>query len=86
MDSLPTFWDLIFQFFFNRYVEDFVFYLSHWVLHLKPFYGPIHKQHHEYKVTVSIATEYAHPIEYVFANIVASSSGSFIMGPRIHYY
>jgi len=45
-------------------VDDFLFYWSHRILHEGPrwLYAAVHKQHHEFKQPISIATEYAHPV------------------------
>jgi sterol desaturase/sphingolipid hydroxylase (fatty acid hydroxylase superfamily) len=46
----------------------------------------IHKQHHEFKVTVGIASEYAHPLEFVFGNILPMNLGSMILGFNVHAF
>ena len=48
--------------------EDFTFYMMHSTLHNPKLYW-IHKSHHEYNRTISIAAEYAHPIEHVTNSI-----------------
>ena len=50
---------------------DFLFYWSHRALHEVPgLYKRFHKQHHEFKVTVGWAAEYAHPVEHLLGNTV----------------
>jgi sterol desaturase/sphingolipid hydroxylase (fatty acid hydroxylase superfamily) len=44
----------------------------------------IHKIHHEHKVTTSIATIHAHPLEYFFGNALPSTLGCLILGQRMH--
>lgn len=48
-------------------MEDLFFYIGHSTLHRPQFYW-IHKLHHEFKTTVTIAAEYAHPLEHIFSN------------------
>lgn len=48
-------------------VEDFAFYWSHRMLHTPYLYKKVHKVHHEFNNTVSIAATYAHPVEYFLA-------------------
>ena len=72
--DFPSVWTHIWQIFLFMVVEDFTFFLMHSLLHQKPLYW-IHKQHHEYKVTVSLAAEYSHPIEFLLANIVPTGIG-----------
>jgi sterol desaturase/sphingolipid hydroxylase (fatty acid hydroxylase superfamily) len=43
-------------------------------LHNPRFYW-IHKKHHEYNVTVTIAAQYAHPIEQLIANTIPTGIG-----------
>ena len=49
-------------------VDDFLFYWLHRLCHVGVFYKYIHKQHHEFKHTVAIAVEWAHPLEEIFVN------------------
>lgn len=83
-DEIPNFLEIIFQLAFCMICEDFAFYWSHRTLHGDYFYGKIHKIHHEYKETVSISSEYAHPIEYIFGNIIPTNLGGLILGRRMH--
>ena len=51
--------------------NEFCFYWAHRALHELPgLYARIHKQHHEYVGTVSIAAEYSNPVEQLLANYV----------------
>lgn len=61
VDEVPDTKTIVWQFFFFLLLEDLFFYIGHSTLHRPQFYW-IHKQHHEYGNTVSIAAEYAHPI------------------------
>ena len=60
--------------------------MTHRLLHTRYLYGRVHKQHHEYNVTIALATEYAHPVEYFLGNVLPSAVGSILLGSRIHYY
>ena len=42
----------------------------------------MHKQHHKFNINVGISSEYAHPIEHLFSNIVPVA-GNMIMGSHI---
>jgi sterol desaturase/sphingolipid hydroxylase (fatty acid hydroxylase superfamily) len=67
-------------------VEDSVFFWSHKTLHHPKVYRYIHKQHHEYRTTVGIAAEYAHPLEYVMGNIMPMVLGPKILAGRCHVF
>lgn len=51
--------------------EELFFYYSHRLLHTPYFYQHVHKIHHEYKAPFGMASEYAHPFEYVVGNLVS---------------
>lgn len=67
IEEIPDTKTLIWQFMFFLLMEDLFFYLGHSTLHRPQFYW-IHKRHHEFKTTVTIAAEYAHPLEHIFGN------------------
>lgn len=64
--------------------NDIFFYFSHRLLHWGPLYKTIHKQHHEYKATISIAAEFAHPIEYLFSDVLPTIGGGMVLGSHPH--
>lgn len=66
-------------------VEDFAFYWAHRFLHTPFLYKRIHKIHHEFVNSVSIAATYAHPIEYLLGNTVPTALGFMILGKKCHY-
>ena len=49
--------NVLFKFIFCDIFNSWMFYFAHRLLHHPKLYGPIHKQHHEYKGTISIAAE-----------------------------
>jgi sterol desaturase/sphingolipid hydroxylase (fatty acid hydroxylase superfamily) len=70
---------------FSMLCEDFMFHHTHKFLHWRRIYPYIHKIHHTYITTVTIAAEYAHPIEYILGNAIPASLGGIILGKRMHY-
>lgn len=42
----------------------------------------VHKQHHKFKINMGISSEYAHPVEHLFSNIVPVA-GIMIMGSHV---
>jgi len=85
MDSFPTYQEILPQIVFFMICDDFFFYWIHRILHLKQVYSIIHKKHHEYNITVSIAAEYAHPLEFVFSNLLPFAMGPKILGSQVHF-
>ena len=57
---------------------DMSFYWSHRLLHHPKLYW-IHKQHHQYNITISLAATYAHPLEFIFGNVIPYSLGFLIL-------
>jgi len=88
--DVPDSFTMVKHFFILMMCEDFFFHLAHRLAHCKhkyfPIYQLIHKQHHEFNHPVSIASEYAHPIEFVIANFLPFFSGMLILGPKCHLW
>jgi len=81
MPSVPVF---AAQLVFCALCEDMAFYISHRLLHQKPFYSWIHKIHHENKVTYCLSWMHAHPIEYILGDIGPMVLGPILLQHRIH--
>lgn len=47
---------------------DLIFYVNHRLLHTRSLFF-IHKQHHEYNFTYGAGAIYAHPLDFIFANL-----------------
>lgn len=56
------------------------FYWIHRAMHHKSIYKYVHKQHHNFNVSIGIAAEHAHPIEDIVANYFPTLSGCLLMG------
>jgi len=59
-------------------VEDTLFYWSHRLLHTPWLYRHVHKTHHAWWHTISLAAEHAHPVEWALGNALP-----FIAGPQL---
>ena len=66
-------------------IDDTLFYWIHRLFHIPFFYKLFHKKHHEYNNTVGIAAIYAHPIEYLFGNLLPVVLGPAILSTQSHY-
>jgi len=51
-------------------IEDILFYTFHRMLHIKFIYKHIHSMHHKWNAPVALSSQYSHPIEQLFANIL----------------
>jgi len=84
MDQMPTVVDILLQILFCSIIEDTWFYWGHRILHHPWLYPYIHKKHHSYTITISIAAEHLHIVEYFFVSILSTSVGPLLLGNRMH--
>ena len=70
--ELPSTSIILYNLLICALLEDTLFFWFHYMLHHPLLYKRFHKKHHEFKVLTgySIASEYTHPVESVFGNIV----------------
>jgi sterol desaturase/sphingolipid hydroxylase (fatty acid hydroxylase superfamily) len=86
VEEFPSAWEVLSHHSCFILAEDCLFYWSHRVLHSHPWlYSSVHKQHHEFRITIGIASEYAHPLEFIFGNILPSSAGALLLGSNVHF-
>eukprot|EP00916_Digyalum_oweni_P003916 GHVL01006984.1.p1 GENE.GHVL01006984.1~~GHVL01006984.1.p1 ORF type:complete len:159 (+),score=23.76 GHVL01006984.1:70-477(+) len=67
---IPNWFTVILHLTVAGIIHETLFYWLHRFLHISYIYKYIHKKHHKYIVSVSIASQYAHPIESIIANIL----------------
>lgn len=76
---LPSFITIVYHQYLALLAYDLLFYLTHRCLHLY-FYESIHKQHHQYKSSISIAAEYCNILEELFSTQLSSLLLPILMG------
>lgn len=59
------------------------FYGSHRFLHRPYWMKKVHHVHHEFRTSTAIASEYAHPIEFVAANFQTLACGVILVAPSL---
>lgn len=69
-DCVPGILTMLVQFVVAYLCTDTLFYWGHRALHVPVLYRWIHKQHHQFYVTIGLAAEYAHPVELLMGNII----------------
>ena len=84
LESFPSSFEIIWQTIVFMLVEDFFFYWTHRALHWDRIYRYVHKMHHQYVYSVSIASEYSHPVDYLLSNCIPSALGPLILGKNVH--
>ena len=50
-------------------LSDIAFYSIHYLFHTKYLY-PLHLIHHQYIDTIGLTALYAHPLDYIFSNLI----------------
>lgn len=68
------------------FFDDMFFHFSHRLLHKKWFYNHIHKIHHQHTMTIGLAGDYAHPLEYMLGNVLPVGLGMLILGEKMHLF
>jgi sterol desaturase/sphingolipid hydroxylase (fatty acid hydroxylase superfamily) len=66
-------------------LDDGFFHFAHRLMHTKLLYPLIHKRHHEYQATVSVATEYSHPLDFLAGGLISGSLLTLILGEHLHF-
>ena len=85
VEGIPGTGKMLGQVFLSMLLEDLTFHFSHRMLHHKAIYPYVHKIHHEHKVTIGWAAQYAHPFEFIFGNLLPAAMGPIVLGKRMHF-
>ncbi|KAL1500440.1 hypothetical protein AB1Y20_013097 [Prymnesium parvum] len=84
-ETLPSWTTTWLNFTVAFFINEVIFYFGHRLLHWKPLYRTIHKQHHSYVGTRSFAAEYAHPVEDVLTAYIPFLLGIVLMNAHFHF-
>lgn len=80
--ELPSILELARDYVFCLLGREAMFYYSHRVFHWRPLYKRIHKMHHKFTAPVAFASQYAHPVEHIIANMLPIALPPLIL--RVH--
>ncbi|KAL3926758.1 MAG: hypothetical protein SGPRY_003148 [Prymnesium sp.] len=80
--ELPSYSERAWMLLAHLLVNEILFFYAHWALHIGVFYRKIHKIHHEFTAPYALAALYAHPIEFVVADLIPFTAGFLIFRPH----
>lgn len=66
--TLPSLGEFLAHIAASSFLREALFYYSHRLMHMPTLYRRIHKMHHHFTAPVSLASQYAHPIEHIVSN------------------
>lgn len=81
--TLPTLPRLLGELAVMAVAASVVFYAAHRFLHRPWWLRKVHRLHHEYRTTVALAAEYAHPFEYIVGNFGTLAAGVLLIAPHL---
>ncbi|MFT7521777.1 MAG: sterol desaturase/sphingolipid hydroxylase (fatty acid hydroxylase superfamily) [Kiritimatiellia bacterium] len=64
-------WAVPLQLMAMLFISEVSFFTSHRFLHRPWWYRTVHRQHHRFRTSTSIAAQYAHPFEYLVGNVLS---------------
>ena len=83
IELYPSSFEIFKQIIFLSIVFETLYYWSHRLLHTPWLYKNFHKRHHEYQVTVAIASIYNHPFDFALKNLIPTYIGFALLG-QVH--
>ncbi|MCJ1287831.1 hypothetical protein MMC26_007183 [Xylographa opegraphella] len=66
-------------------LREILFYYAHRLLHTPRLYARVHKAHHRFTAPVTLAAQYAHPLEHLLATRCPSASRHAAALPRADF-
>jgi 4-alpha-methyl-delta7-sterol-4alpha-methyl oxidase len=80
---LPSWWMVILQIIFFLFIDDFLFYWYHRLLHRPWFYRNIHSVHHAEHSPIALTSLVFHPAEYLLISL-SVMIGPVIVGAHVY--
>ncbi|KAB5582242.1 hypothetical protein GE09DRAFT_1074210, partial [Coniochaeta sp. 2T2.1] len=81
--TLPSLAEFLSQITLCVLLREAMFYYAHRLLHTRHLYRWIHKTHHKFTAPMALASQYAHPIEHLFANSLPVALPPMLLGSHI---
>jgi plant 4alpha-monomethylsterol monooxygenase len=81
--EFPSFLQVAVQIIIFLFVDDFIFYWAHRMMHTKWVYKKVHALHHKAKDTVALTSVYFHPAEFLLVT-ASTLAGPVLIGAHIY--
>lgn len=78
VDEWPSTGTILLQLALCAVAEDAAFYWCHRTLHHPSLYPHVHKVHHQYYHSFTLASEHAHPVEFLLGDLIP-----LVLGPNL---
>ena len=82
-NEMPSLGSLITDLIGMGVASIFWFYASHRFLHRPWWMKRVHRVHHEFRTTTAMASEYAHPVEFLFGSFYTLAIGVVLFAPPL---
>lgn len=80
---LPSLAEFSTHFLASVLLREILFYASHRALHHPFLYRRFHKTHHRFTAPVAFASQYAHPVEHIVANVLPILLPPMLLGAHV---
>ncbi|SPO02384.1 related to C-4 methyl sterol oxidase [Cephalotrichum gorgonifer] len=81
--SLPSLTEFLAHFAACCAIREVLFYYSHRLFHVPALYRAVHKVHHRFTAPVALASQYAHPVEHIIANMLPLAVPPALVGAHV---
>lgn len=80
---VPAWYVVVLELLAMGILTEILFFSAHRLLHVRWFYRRIHHVHHEYRTPTAWSAQYAHPVEYLFGNMLPIAIPMIVIAPDL---
>lgn len=83
MINLTTFY--LVEFLLTIVSISVLFYIVHYIIHQKPLYNLIHKQHHWWNTSLAFSALDSHPAEHLLGNLLPTMLPAYLLNSNVEF-